>query len=679
MPTVANSRHLVITDSGPAAWVGRVRDAASSSSIVDVLPLGMSQDRYRARHGSGLEGLQPWKFADVTREINRARAMIRDCVPQLMMQLRRSRIDGAASFLDQFQRRGFNAWWFLEISEKSAYRGLLINRMYYLALVQSVLDSTTYQNVWLCLEDEVLSRSLSDGLRLLSIDCEMVKGAGTPSKRGVASWLILHLWNALGIGILHALQLLLVRGLKIADGRLPRSRSVLLFSFYPRMWSAPYSEEPSEWFFGALPKYFSTHAPHSYAIWLTAWPREIWAKRSELRSFFLAQNVLWLAPFAGTKAIASLFDPKWWILHVRLSGWQQRSTGLRFGAFDASEMVCEELHRSLSSTEFSRDLLLFHAWKHLTSFLPVAAVLYRLEFQPFENAILYGTRGKTRAIAFQHSLFGKNYLPYHFVSGELGHSSDPGSMPLADVILASGEAGRTVMLKNGCRPESVEVCGPLRYRDFFRRFGQPRERHAEAGKRLGVDWGTKILVVATAVSRPDAEGLFEALGQCAGYLGNMVVMFRSHPALALEKEFKAIVGSRLGSSQYRLLASVEELYDALSLADIAVVNHSTVALEALVLGVLPVIFDSGAVFDPKALESDEWAGMIASNAEELSRVLETVADGREDLVVKKQELLRQAGRWFDQPEEDPYPRFLEALSRHGMLHSFRNDSVESRS
>jgi hypothetical protein len=488
---------------------------------------------------------------------------------------------------------------------------------------------------------------------------------------------MLHLWNALGMGILHALQVLLVRGLKIADGKLPPSRSVLLFSFYPRMWSAPYGKDASEWFFGDLPKYFPSDAPHYYAIWLTAWPREIWAKRRELRSFFLTQKALCLARYTGMTALASLFDPRWWILHVRFSRSWQRSLGLRFGVFDVGDMVCDELHRSLSSTEFFRDLLLVRAWERLTESLRVVAVLYRLEFQPFESAILYGTRGKTRTVAFQHSLFGKNYLPYHFAPGELNHASDRGSMPLADVILASGEAGRAVMLNNGCSPKSVEVCGPLRYRDFFRRFRQPGERRAEAGKRLGVDRAAKILVIATAVSRPDAEGLFEALGECADCLENMLVMFRSHPALPLEKEFAEIVGSRIGPSRYRFLSTIDNLYDAVLLADVVVMNNSTVAFEALVLGVVPIIFDTGSVFDPKAMESDEWAGMIASNAEQLGLVLRSAMEGGEGLASKRRQLLEQAGRWFDQPEKDPYPRFLEILRSHGVLDVSGSRSVMS--
>lgn len=658
---------LVITDSVPEAWINRVREASGDASVVELLPLGISQDQYRVSHGELLDGLGKWKFVETAQAINHARSAIREFVPQLMVQVRKGHLDDKGSLLDQLQHKGFNAWWFLEISEKSAYRGLLINRLYYLALVQSVINSTAYRKVCLCLDDAILSQSLADGLAKLNVDCVRVEGKSKSTSLGVVSWLSSHLRNAVGVGILQILQQVMVRALRIADCQLPPSQSILLFSFYPRMWSAPYTDKASEWFFGPLPKFFPDQQPVYYSIWLTTRPWEIWARRRELRSFFRHQMALCLTRFAGLKAIASLFHPKWWFLHLRLSGMQRNDRSLRFTVFDVGYMVYEELHRSLSSPEFFRDLLLVHAWRNLSKALLVAAVLYRLEFQPFENAILYGVRNWARAVAFQHSLFGRNYLPYHFVPDELRYSCQAGAMPLADLNIMSGEFGRAVMLKNGCRPESVEVCGPLRYRTLLRRPNQRSGGNAEAYKRFGVEQTTKVLVVTTAVSRQDAEGLLVALRECAGFLKDTMIMFRSHPALPLEKQFAELARSCGGLSHYRILTSVEELYDALLLAKCAVVNNSTVAFEALVLGVVPVIFDTGSVFDPKALELDEWAGMIAANAEQLGLVLRSAMEGGEGLLSKRRQLLAQAERWFDQPEKDPYTRFLEILRSHGVL------------
>ncbi|MGQ0665951.1 MAG: hypothetical protein ACT4O4_02860 [Nitrospiraceae bacterium] len=665
MPTAERSCGLIITDVGPSDWSRAVEAVVSPPSTLEVMPLGISQDQYLARYGAELDRGRPWTFSKHAGGIAKARERIREHVPKLMVQLQRTRLGGTKTLLELLQGDGFNAWWFLEISEKSAYRGELINRLYQLALVQAVFDFHTYEKVWICLKDEVLARTIEKGLRESSIETVLVGTERDRTTRGAVQWLLVHFTNALGVGALHFLQLVLIRGLNITRARLPSPRSLLLFTFYPRMWSAPYRREASEWFFGSLPEHFPDRVSSSYVVWLTAWPWEIWRNRKELRTFFRTRKALWLAPFAGTRALMSVVAPRWWMLHVRLSDAWQRSASLLFGLFDLGDAVRDELHRSLSSPELFRDLLLVDACKRLTASVPASTVLYRLEFQPFESAILFGTRGQASTLAFQHSTFGKNYLPYHFNRAEVAPSGVSGAMPLPDVILASGEYGRAAMLRNGCPSQSIEVCGPLRYRSFF---GRVRERQTGGvvAKRTPDASAAKSLVVATAVSRPDAEGLIEALGACLHLLENTTVLFRSHPALPLETRFEELVGRRLGAGRYKFLASAEELYDALADADGAVMNYSTVMMEAVELGVVPVIFESGAVFDPKALEQDEWAGIIATNAEELARGIEHSLRSDESLR-QRHGLVEQGRQWFDQPDIDPYGRVIETLSRRGII------------
>jgi len=676
MPPTEQYCRLVITDCGPAEWNRAVQTAILPPSMLEVLPVGISPDQYQSRYGGELDRCRPWTFSKVVGGSARARERIREYVPKLMAQLQRSRVDGPTTLLEWLEGDGFNAWWFLEISEKSAYRGELINRLYQLALVQAVLDSGTYGKVWICLKDEVLARTIEKGLCEASIDVSQVETERNHRSRSTLRWLCVHVRNALGVAILHMMQLVLMRGLNIAPPWLPSPRSLLLFTFYPRMWTAPYRHDASEWFFGALPEHFPDGVSSAYAVWLTAWPREIWSRRKELCRFFRSRKVLWLAPFAGIGALMSLATFRWWTLHLHLSDEWQRSAAVRFGPFDLGCAVRDELHRSLSSPELFRNLLLVAAWKRLTASVPGSTVLYRLEFQPFEHAIVFGTRGQVPAVAFQHSIFGKNYLPYHFNRDEVVQAGVSGAMPLPDVILVSGEFGRAAMLKNGCASHSVEVCGPLRYRSFFARV-RPRQSRYAIGGRTADAPTARSLVVTTAVSRPDAESLLESLGQCLPLLDRMTVLFRSHPALPLDRCFEAIVGQRLGADRYRFLMSAEELHDALASADVAVMNYSTVMMEAVELGVVPIVFESRTVFDPKALEEDEWAGVVVTNAEELGRSIAHALRGDEP-IRRRPALIEQGRRWFDQPDIDPYERVIETLRRRGMVPPVDRKFVGSR-
>jgi len=659
--------NLIIADQSPDSWIEAVLETDPSSAHWHVLPLGFSAERYRHEYAHVLDRFPRWDLADVAAAAGETRSTLRDRVPVLLAEIRKCPVEGTRTIPDLLQGDGFNAWWFLEISEKSAYRGPFINRLYCLAMIQTVVNQGAYKEVWLCLKDRLLAEAIIDEFKRQKIRFIHVGAKPVGRIRNLLSGFARYAKHAVGIAVLHCAQVLMLRSLRIIEAVHLAPTDLLLFSFYPRMWAAPYSEHAAEWFFGSLPEFFPKEHRVRYAIWLTARPWEIWKRRRELRSFVRKRSVVCLAPIAGLGSVLALFSYRWWWVQIRLAlNWQQR-LGVSFLGFDISAIVADELRRSLSSSELFRDLILHRAWTNLARSTSLAAVLYRLEFQPFENAIIYGTKGRARTVAFQHSLIGENYLPYFFVPGELKPNSDPWAQPLPDLILTSGVFGREVMLRNGCLPETVEVCGPVRYRKLMAQHSMRSGRISESRSRLGLAVETKVLVVTTAVSREEAMGLLVALHKCIVDLEPFLVVFKSHPALPLEREFVELVGTQLGPSRYRILKSVDELYHSLTVAQAAILNHSTVAFEALVLGVLPIIFDSGAVFDPKAMEPHEWGGLLARNSEELMAALRKTARTNGEVQPLKERLLSQAGRWFDRPECDPYQRFIDILRKHGVL------------
>jgi hypothetical protein len=320
--------------------------------------------------------------------------------------------------------------------------------------------------------------------------------------------------------------------------------------------------------------------------------------------------------------------------------------------------------------EVFRDLLIVRAMQALSESSPLRGLIYRLEFQPFECALLYGIKGRTGAVAFQHSLFGRNYLPYFFVPGELSEKGAGAgarqAMPVPDLVLTSGSFGRDVMLANGLPAESVEVCGPVRYSELRRYLSRPRDR---AGVRalLGVAAGATVLLVATAVSREEARSLFAALAATLPQGVEMQLLFKSHPALPLDQEFIRMVGGPTESAFCRILPPGTELYDALVASDAVVLTSSTLALEAVVLGVLPIVFDSGAVFDPKAVEPDECGGLLVRNAEELGGAIRQVVTRDPSLNALRTRWPDLVSQWLDRFEPDPDTRFVEILRKKGFL------------
>lgn len=659
---------LIVTDGPADAWIEAAVALDGEQARWEVLPLGVSTDLYRREQASALSRLRAWTFASVVEGAQEARDVLRRDVPGFLADLRRHPIEGARTLQDVFQEGEYNTWWFLEISEKSAYRGPFLNRLYYLALIRAVLAHSSFHEVWLCLRDRTLAEAVTNG-PVKPLIRELPAGNGAPSL-AAAAFLCRYLGNAVGIALRHLSQCMLVRGLGIVRALPSPPRTLLFFSFYPRMWSRPYETGASEWFFGSLPDSFPKSQPVQYGVWLTCSPWEIWRRRRELRAFFRRRTATCLTLFAGLRAIASVlsFAGLWRAVRF-LMHWEDRIETTFLG-HNVAPLVIEEIRRSLSSREFFRDLLLRRSLDELTRSTALGAVVYRLEFQPFENALLYGSKGRARTVAFQHSLFGRNYLPYFFVPGELSGrwtgADVERAMPVPDLVLTSGSFGRDVMLANGLPAEAVEVCGPVRYSGLGRYLTRQKDRRA-LRVRLGIDPDAPLLLVASAVSREEAMGLFAALAEGLPLGERVCLIFKSHPALPLDDEFVRLVGSRIGRDRYHILQPGADFYDLLTLAEMVVLTSTTLAIEAALLGVVPIVFDSGAVFDPKAVELDECVGFLVRNAAELREALRSIVTHDASLDTMRSKWPDMINRWFDRLDVDPNTRFIQILQKHGFL------------
>ena len=97
--------------------------------------------------------------------------------------------------------------------------------------------------------------------------------------------------------------------------------------------------------------------------------------------------------------------------------------------------------------------------------------LYRIEFQPWEKAIIYNTRNRTKSIGYQHSTLGSNFLNYQFADGELAehwkNQVDINSMPLPDHILTLAKQGVHYMNRGGYPINNLSIGGAIRYRRLF--------------------------------------------------------------------------------------------------------------------------------------------------------------------------------------------------------------------
>jgi surface carbohydrate biosynthesis protein (TIGR04326 family) len=342
-----------------------------------------------------------------------------------------------------------------------------------------------------------------------------------------------------------------------------------------------------------------------------------------------------------------------------------------FAGFNVAPLVVNEIYRSMTSSEFFLDLLMMRAFEILTEQLPTRAVIYRVEFQPFEKAILYGIRGKSLAIAFQHSTFGRNYLPYFFVPGEIAlyrsNGSESTHMPLPDLVFTTGAYALDVLERNGFPRASLDVCGPVRFARLSK-YIRDRQTKAALREKLGLSMSKKVFLVMTSVVREESMSLLAALSFALGELDEApYIVFKSHPAMPMDGEFKRLVVPTLSDGDYRVLPVDAPIYDYMSLSEGVILAGSTVCLEAMVLGAIPIVFESKVVFDAKSMAEIGQAVLQVSNHRELKKAIGWVSAGDKRVNEMRRFASQAVEAMFYRLDKNPNRQFVSLLEGHGII------------
>jgi len=666
---------LVITDNTEGGWLDKAVELWAEATLWEILPLGISEETYAADHQGKLDQLGMWRFCDIQSIADSAQEQIREFLPGFIFELPRQALGSGGSLFDLLKSPKANLWWFLEISEKSPLRGRLVNQLYFLALIRAAISQRRYDEVWCAVADKGLARSVVGSASTLG-PVRLIRPLATRrllSFSGKAwvreSTILRYFVNLCRAFVLNLHQSVLLRLIGSVNWRSSSSESIVFFSFYPAWWHNPYGEDPAEIFVQLLPAEISRRSPVCYAVWLTLKPFEIWKRRNEISQVFERLKMIPLQGVLGLRDCLCIISPRHLARLLRFRFRLANHLRASFAGFNVAELVVNEIHRSMTSSEFFLGLLMMRAFESLTQKVATRAVVYRVEFQPFEKAILAGIRGRTIGVAFQHSTFVRNYLPYFFVPGELQgyNDGDSRAMPLPYLLVTSGRYAREIMARNGFEPQRLEVSGPVRYARLLE-YRRTQRSSAEIRRTLGLDTLAVIFLVATSVMKAESLGLLIALRHALETLPVLpYVVFKSHPAMPLDSEFLELVGPRLESVGYRVLPPDAPIYEYVAAADGVLLSGSTVGWEAMLLGVVPIVFESLTTFPATSMSEIEEACFLVHDASELSRAMRWTIDRDARIHDIHAHWDDAVGQMFDQIYNDPNERFIEILAKHGLV------------
>jgi hypothetical protein len=426
-------------------------------------------------------------------------------------------------------------------------------------------------------------------------------------------------------GVSVAAQALATKLLAWLDGwsDVPRSTGgTAAFTVYPLWWSAPFTSAASDRFFSHL----ADIGVAGYLAWFGS-PTLLWRHRREVRQIVRARGLLPLQAFLKVVEPLSLlrfsrFRPVWrYERHLRS---HVRAT---FARFDVGPLMADEVSRSLTAGEPFQNSLISRAVRRASGALRPETVLFRLEFQPTESALLRGLGGTAAGIGYLHYPFARNYLSMRFAPGEidryLGCQDSPRERPLPSAVIASGEAGLQHLADSGYPRTRMAVCGPQRYgrlAEYLR--GRPDPRAVRA--TLGLPAGVRVFFVALAIKEEDTEALFGALAEAAAIAGDFRLVVRTHPNRPRGDDALAVALTALGASRASLMDPTQDVYDYLVAVDAMICIGSMIAFEAMALGTMPIVFENPGSHAALSLAEYEAGLFVVRNGQELAAALGAV-------------------------------------------------------
>lgn len=652
-------RVLVITDRTDAAWVASVPAEFRPDVSFEVLSLGTEPDVYRSEHAARLARLPAAEVIDVRAHSDAAREEVIAFLPTFLFEAVRRTDATGESVLSALAVGDRNLWWLTETAEKSPTRGPFVRQLYFLALAARVWRQAEWEAVLIAVNDAGIAATLEQaGARVI------VTGEDSMRRRLASSPFI----SRAATFLRYAGAKLVLRAAGLAGTRLEQP-SAAIFTRYPVLWSKPYdASAAAEVNFGSLPSELDQRIPVHYAAVLSIGPAEVWRRRHQIRAVAAARRIIFVESLISFRQVAACVLGRAQRVAVRrLSKLGAEVWTARFAGFDLTALWKREVARALASANVPGDWMRADAFASLSSGGQLRMVIHPCEFQPMEKAIWYGIDRSTRSVAFQHAAIARATLANFFAPGEIAwHLAAQRRLacPMPDLLLVSGRFQESILLEAGFPRSRLGLSGAVRYQALARARAALADR-AAARQQLSIAEGAPHLLVLTSSERADAIRLVETVASAANHAPGLHIVFKCHYHARIELEIRRAMAS--GANEWKVLDVDAPLHAHICSADAVVLTNSTVGLEAMALGTVPIVLQTHAAFDPSPLLDTPGAAIVVSDAMELGAVLGHLAEG--DLPVQAlaahwPAAVDRAFAWLDGRENG---RFIGYLQSTGLL------------
>ncbi|MFA4905550.1 MAG: hypothetical protein WC645_03505 [Candidatus Margulisiibacteriota bacterium] len=657
-------RVLVITDKIDGYWLGKMAEGDS----YDLLTLGFNGEVFRHVNR---EKIGRVKVINIGEYADKAQEKVRKYIPRFIYEFPRRELGNGKTIIKYFSYGKINFWWFNKMSEKGGWGTPLINRIYHLELVDRISSLNTYQELWVEVNDPAFVKLLRDNQKIFGT-VKVVAGSKARRINKSVKYLLRVMWNIFGQQI-NIFMRRFILGLRRAKTQV-EDRAIMLFTLFPYFWSKPSGPKRTELFYRSLFGRIKEKHEVYYLAWLTTPWLAFWGESKNLAEQMRAGNIivleLYLKPLDFLRILfASLiYLKKIVVFHL---SWRNKIREY-YGKYDITSIVLDEYDYFLVAPEIILSLSIAYAADSFLSGNRAACIIYRNEFQPHERGLLYGARKHCLTIGFQHQAIAKNHLQYVFLPEEIKHYYDnresPESLPLPDKHLVAGEYPFKVLTAGGFPGADIDICGPVRYAKMVECIKTILPKY-DLRLKHQFNNDDNIFLIAAPVVKADAINFAVGLAQAVKGKpkNNMLFLVKSHPVTKYDTLISDIVTGLNPSLSLRFLPDNIDLNDFIGISDAVILTGSTVGLEAICLGTLPILFENHHSFSLNPLLEIDDSYLTVTDEKELASAIDLVVKHKHEMQAIKDQWPDAIRKMFYDVNTDPEERFMQLLGKYGVI------------
>jgi len=261
-----------------------------------------------------------------------------------------------------------------------------------------------------------------------------------------------------------------------------------------------------------------------------------------------------------------------------------------FMDLDVRTLLSEEISRCISSRDLLQTQVIGIAMINVLKSLRPKSLVFRIEFQPLDRALIHSSKSLTKSVGFYHSSFAvsENYLSFWFGKNFIDKNFES---IYPDGIIYPNSFTESALNREGFPESRRHICGPLRSSEVIRYASSKKEKDDKEilpGKKF-----IKIFV-GFSVNKEGNMIMFRNILSVLRSDYSYTIYLKNHPSL---DNFDL---SLIKSQNNIEIISVDrdiEFYSILSSCDFSIFTGTSLAFESILLNTFPIVYESVAIFN----------------------------------------------------------------------------------